>query len=173
LNACAHYARSRNIQFHFYDAAQLIEFDASEFEGFEHCDVLAIDNLDAIVGLTGWESRFYQVINRCREGDFRLIYSLSGKPEMLETVLPDLRSRLQWGLMLHMPDSEEAEVGEILSKRARLLGIELSNDVIAYLLTHHSRNLASQMAILQTLDGASLSQRRRVTIPLIKQALSE
>ena len=92
---------------------------------------------------------------------------------MLETVLPDLRSRLQWGLMLHMPDSEEAEVGEILSKRARLLGIELSNDVIAYLLTHHSRNLASQMAILQTLDGASLSQRRRVTIPLIKQALSE
>jgi len=173
LNACAHYARSRNVRFHFYDATQLTEFDASEFEGFEHCDVLAIDNLDAITGLAGWESRFYQVINRCRDGDFRFVYSLSQKPEMLETGLPDLRSRLQWGLMLHMPDSGEVEVGEILGKRARLLGIELSNDVIAYLLTHHSRNLASQMAILQTLDGASLSQRRRVTIPLIKQVLSE
>ena len=173
LNACAHYAYGRNIRFHFYDAAELSDFNASEFEGFEHCDVLAIDNLDAIVGLSAWESRFYQVINRCRDGDFRFIYSLSSKPELLEIALPDLRSRLQWGLMLHMRDSEEAEVGEILAKRARLLGIELSNEVIAYLLTHHSRNLASQMAILQTLDGASLSQRRKVTIPLIKQALSE
>ena len=54
-----------------------------------------------------------------------------------------------------------------------MIGIELGEDVIAYLLTHHVRNLATQMAILRRLDGASLSQQRKITIPLIKQALLE
>lgn len=173
LNASAHYARKLQTRFHFYDAAQLATFDVSDFEGFEQCDVLAIDNLDAIVGILGWESCFYQVINRCRDAEFRFIYSLSRKPEDLNIGLADFRSRLQWGLMLHTPASGEAEVGEILCKRAHLLGIELSNEVISYLLTHHSRNLAAQMTILKTLDNASLSLRRKVTIPLIKQALAE
>ena len=173
LNASAYFARKLQTRFHLYDAAQLATFDVSDFEGFEQCDVLAIDNLDAIVGLPGWESCFYQVINRCREGEFNFIYSLSRKPEDLGIGLADFRSRLQWGLMLHIPASGEAEVGEILCKRAHLLGIELSGDVISYLLTHHSRNLAAQMAILKTLDEVSLSHRRKVTIPLIKQALAE
>jgi DnaA family protein len=54
-----------------------------------------------------------------------------------------------------------------------LIGINLSDEVISYLMTHHARNLATQMEILQHLDRASMSQQRKVTIPLVKQALSE
>jgi DnaA family protein len=54
-----------------------------------------------------------------------------------------------------------------------MLGIELSDEVISYLMTHHARNLSEQIDILQRLDGLSLSQQRRVTIPLVKQALRE
>ena len=75
--------------------------------------------------------------------------------------------------MLQLPSSDDIEIRQILRKRAQLIGIELAEDVISYLMTHHARNLATQMAILQRLDGASLSQQRKVTIPLIKQALQE
>ena len=173
LNASADYARQKSVALQIYDAKQLLQCDANEFEGFSHCDVLAIDNLDAIAGNAEWEACFYQVINRCRDGDCRFVFAMTHRPEDLETVLDDFRSRLQWGLMLQLPSSDDIEIRQILRKRAQLIGIELAEDVISYLMTHHARNLATQMAILRRLDGASLSQQRKVTIPLIKQALLE
>jgi DnaA family protein len=173
LNASADYARQKSVVLQIYDAKQLLQCDANEFEGFSHCDVLAIDNLDAIAGNAEWEACFYQVINRCRDGDYRFVFAMAHRPEDVETTLDDFRSRLQWGLMLQLPSSDDIEIRQILRKRAQLIGIELAEDVISYLMTHHARNLATQMAILQRLDGASLSQQRKITIPLIKQALQE
>ena len=173
LNASADFARKQGVVLHIYDAMQLRQCDANEFEGFSQCDVLAIDNLDAIVGNPQWEACFYQVINRCRDGDYRFVFAMTHKPDDLQTTLDDFRSRLQWGLMLQLPSSDDAEIRQILRRRAQLIGIELAEDVISYLMTHHARNLATQMAILRRLDGASLSQQRKVTIPLIKQALLE
>jgi len=173
LNASADYARNNRVSLQIYDGAQLRHCDPAEFEDFSHCDVLAIDNLDAVAGHPAWEACFYQVINRCRAGEFRLLFSMSEKPEALAIQLDDFRSRLQWGLLLQLPHSGDAEIREILRRRARLLGIDLSDDVISYLLTHHARDLGEQISILQRLDGISLSQQRRVTIPLIKQALRD
>ena len=173
LNACAQYARDRGVTLQLYDAIQLVDFSSNAFDGFDQCEVLAIDNLDAIMNNTDWETCFYRIVNRCRHGEFRLVYSLSQKVEELDLRLEDLRSRLQWGLMLQLCESSDSDLRQIMQLRARLLGIELSSDVISYLLTHHSRDLASQMAILHTLDGASMSEKRKVTIPLIKQALAE
>jgi len=173
LNACAYFARQQQISLQIYDARQLAECDASEFEGFSRCEVLAIDNLDAIVGIGAWEQLFYQAINRCRQGDFRFIFSVSLNPRNLTCNLADFRSRLLWGLLLRLPESNEDDIRNIMHRRAQMLGMELSSEVISYLLTHHSRNLSSQMEILRTLDGVSLMRQRRVTIPLVKQALAE
>jgi len=173
LNASADFARKNGVVLQIYDGAQLCRCEADEFEGFSHCDVLAIDNLDAIAGHTAWEACFYQVINRCRAGEFRLLFALSAKPDALATQLGDFRSRLQWGLLLQLPQSGDEEIRKILHRRAQLLGIDLSAEVISYLMTHHARDLGEQISILRRLDGISLSQQRRVTIPLVKQLLAE
>ena len=95
------------------------------------------------------------------------------KPDGLQTLLDDFRSRLQWGLLLQLPESSDIDIRRILRRRAELLGIDLSAEVVSYLMTHHARNLSEQIDILRRLDGLSLSQQRRVTIPLVKQALRE
>ena len=173
LNASADFARRQGIALQIYDGLQLRQCDAASFEGFDHCEVLAIDNLDALAGDPAWEACFYQVINRCRDGDYRFIFSLTTKPDQLQTRLDDFRSRLQWGLLLQLPRVGDDEIRLILRRRAGLLGIELSDEVVSYLMTHHARSLSEQIDILQHLDGISLSQQRRVTIPLVKQALRE
>ncbi len=173
LNASAEFARNEGVALQIYDGLQLCHCDADAFGEFSHCDVLAIDNLDAIAGHADWEACFYQVMNRCRDGEFRFLFSTTGKPAELRARLADFRSRLQWGLLLQLPQSGDVEIRSILRRRARLLGIDLSDEVISYLMTHHARNLSEQIDILQRLDGLSLSQQRRVTIPLVKQALRE
>ncbi len=173
LNACARFAREHGRKLQLYDAADFAQAEADGVDGLDSGELVAIDNLDAIAGLADWEACCYRVINRCRAGECRLIYTLSRQPAALPLRLEDLRSRLQWGLLLRLPEHDERAVREILARRARLLGFELSDDVLGYLLTHHARDLREQMAILERLDGASLSHQRRVTIPLIKQTLAE
>ena len=171
LNASADFARRHGVRMQIYDGQQLAQCEAADFDGFDSCDVLAVDNLDALAGQGSWETLFYQVINRSRDGEFRLLFSLGAKPESLPFQLADLRSRLQWGLLLQLPSGDDDSVRRILRRRAELLGIALTEDVVSYLMNHHSRDLGEQIGILHRLDGVSLSQKRRITIPLIKQAL--
>lgn len=173
LNASADFARRQGISLQIYDGLQLRHCDAAGFGEFSHCDVLAIDNIDALAGDFAWESCFYQVINRCRDGEHRFVFSTTGRPERMQTRLDDFRSRLQWGLLLQLPQSGDVDIRRILRRRAGMLGIELPDEVVSYLMTHQARNLAEQIDILQRLDGLSLSQQRRITIPLVKQALRE
>lgn len=172
LNACAFYARGHLLSFQLYDAVQLIECEPSQFDEIADGAVLAIDNLDAVCGHRHWEAALYRLINRCRDGHLRLIFSLSQKPQALICDLADFQSRLSWGLLLELPVAQEIEVENIVRQRALLLGIELSNEVRAYLLTHYSRRLSHQLEILRKLDDASLSAKKKITIPLIKQVLN-
>ncbi len=173
VNASADFARSRGVTLQIYDAHQLLQFDVSEIGGLESCEVLVIDNLDAIAGNQGWEAFFYQVVNRCRDGEFRFVYTMSGKPDSIDTHLDDFRSRLQWGLLLHLPSIGDDDLRAILRRRARLLGFDLPDDVISYLMRRYARDLPAQMEILRRLDGESLSRQRKITIPLVRSVLRE
>ncbi len=173
VNASADFARSLGVTLQIYDARQLSQYDASEIGALESCEVLAIDNLDAIAGNSGWEAFFYQVVNRCRDSELRFVYTMTGKPDSLETHLDDFRSRLQWGLLLQLPSIGDDDLRTILRRRARLLGFDLPDEVISYLMRRYARDLSAQMEILRRLDGESLSRQRKITIPLVKNVLGE
>ena len=173
LNACAHYAREQSVIIQLYEGSQLLDYDPDQLGDVEPSAVLAIDNLDAICGHRDWEEKFYQVINQCRDQGARLLFTLSSRPQDLICKLADFQSRLSWGLLLELPQVDESGVRLIVDHRARLLGIELSKEVLSYLLTHYSRRLADQMSILQLLDKASLRTQKKITIPLIKQVLKD
>ena len=58
-----------------------------------------------------------------------------------------------------------------LRLRAHARGIELTDDVLAFILHRASRDMAELFEYLQRLDTISLAEKRRVTIPFIKEAL--
>ena len=172
LNASAFYARERGSGFQLYDGLQLVDCDPAQFDGIIDDSILAIDNMDAVCGCRSWEMALYRLINQSREQNAGLIFSLSTSPQNLTCALADFQSRLSWGLLLELPMAQELDVENILRLRAQLLGIDLSDDVCAYLLSHYSRQLGHQMEILRKLDKVSLSTKRKITIPFIKQVLS-
>ncbi len=173
INACAHYARQQGISFQLYDGKELALYDADNFDNLETCVVLAVDNLDALCGFQDWEEKFYRIINSSKIERLKLIFTLSENPSFLKCRLADFQSRLSWGLLLQLPATGETDIGKVIRLRAGLLGIDLSKEVIAYLLVHYSRQLSAQIEILRTLDRASLSAQKKITIPLIKQALAD
>ena len=74
---------------------------------------------------------------------------------------------------MQLPLVVDTDVGQVLRFRAELLGIDLSKEVVTYLLTHYSRQLSAQMEILRLLDKMSLSAKKRITVPFIKETLSD
>jgi DnaA family protein len=172
VNACAHFARQQSTSFQIYDGAVLSQCDPVIFDNIANCRVLAVDNLDALCGNRAWEERFYQIINLCKNGELNLIFTTSDNPLQLACELADFKSRLAWALLLQLPAIEETGLGDIIQFRAGLLGIDLSKEVIAYLLTHYSRRLSEQIRILRILDAASLIAKKKISVPLIKEALA-
>jgi len=172
LNACALFARKQSINFQLYDGSQLAVCDPTLFDEFDSNTLLIVDNLDALCGQRNWEAFFYGYINRCRDLDHRLIFSLSKKPLDLSCELPDFQSRLSWGLLLELKIPGDDDIKNIIESRARLLGLSLSREVLTYLLRHYSRRLSDQIELLRKLDSESLTAQKKVTIPLIKQVLN-
>ena len=171
LNACAHYARHCQLPFHLFDAAQLMEADAQNFSDFPAGSVLGVDNLDLLSGNRDWEEQFYQLINRVKGGELRFVFTLSRNPRDIGFRLADLKSRLMWGLLIALQSPDDELLAEVLSKRSKLLGLDIGRDALKYLLNHFSRRLSDQMQLLYQLDHAALSRQRKITIPFIRETL--
>jgi DnaA family protein len=70
---------------------------------------------------------------------------------------------------LHAPS--DAEKAAYLRAEAARRGLRLPEEVLAYLLTHLPRDLASLNAVLEALDRYSLASQRPLTLPLVREAL--
>jgi DnaA-homolog protein len=60
-----------------------------------------------------------------------------------------------------------------LRREADRRGLFLSDDVMNYLLTHFERDLKSLVAMLDRLDHFALTEKRAVTVPLIRHMLAQ
>jgi DnaA-homolog protein len=85
----------------------------------------------------------------------------------------DLRTRLAWGHVFALQALAEGETRAALRREADRRGILLSDEVMDYLLTRFERDLKHLMNLLDRLDEFALSERRAVTVPLLKKMLAE
>ena len=85
----------------------------------------------------------------------------------------DLRTRLGWGHVFAVQPLSEAETRAALRREADRRALFFSDDVMDYLLTRFARDLKHLMALLDRLDEFSLSTKRAITVPLLKQMLAE
>jgi DnaA family protein len=85
------------------------------------------------------------------------------------TIRRDLASRLGQGLVFQLIPLSDAEKSEALRAHAHSRGFALREEVIAYLLRHSRRDLASLMEFLDALDQFSLETGREITLPLLRE----
>jgi DnaA-homolog protein len=81
---------------------------------------------------------------------------------------PELSSRLGSGLVFQLHPLSEAEKAEALHAHAHARGFRLRDEVVAYLLRHARRDMASLISFLDALDKYSLETGREITLPLLR-----
>lgn len=83
----------------------------------------------------------------------------------------DLKSRLAWGLVYQVHTLTDADKATYLRDEATRRGLKIADEIVNYLLTHVRRDLPTLVAILAHLDEYSLSHKRPLTLPLVREAL--
>ena len=140
-------------------------------DGLEENTLVCIDDIDRIAGDAEWERALFHLFNRLRERSHRLVVGNRLSPQHFAIQLPDLISRLRWGLTLELKELGDADKIAALQLKARLHGLDLPLEVGQFLLSHYPRDLPSLWKMLETLDYASLSEQRKLTIPFLKSRL--
>lgn len=81
----------------------------------------------------------------------------------------DLASRLGSGLVFQLQPLSDGEKADALRAHAQTRGFGLRDDVVAYLLRHSRRDMASLVGMLDALDKYSLETGREITLPLLRE----
>lgn len=172
LNALCHSAREAGLAAFYIALKRLPEEAAASLEGLQVLDLVCVDDLDSVAGNPAWENALFRCFNEVRAAHGRLLVSSRKRLSSLDFILPDLASRLAWGVRqnLQLPDDEGKM--EILDQRARTLRIELPGDVRAYLLKHSRRDMASLLSALERLKDAAFASKRKITVPLAREILN-
>lgn len=173
LNAVCHAARERDMAAFYIALKRLPEEAAAGLEGLQVLDVVCVDDIDRVVGNPAWERALFRCFNEVRAAQGRLLVASRLPLASLEFGLPDLASRLAWGLRLNLQIPEDAGKLEILRQRAHSLHIELPEDVQAYLLRHGRRDMASLLDVVEKLKDAAFTLKRKITVPLAREVLQE
>ena len=92
--------------------------------------------------------------------------------QSLPLQLPDLLSRLSWGVSFRVVTLNDIERCKALILRAEQRGLVMSVDVAKFLLNHLQRDLPALIKCLDKLDELSLQQQRKLTIPFVKSTLN-
>lgn len=112
----------------------------------------------------------FAAFNSVREaGGFWLAAGTSAPADL--PLMPELQTRLGWGLVFQLQGLDDAEKRAALAQHAETLGFRLDPQVADYLLSHTARDMQSLLRVLEALDRFSLETRRPITLQLLRQLL--
>ncbi len=172
LQAACQQADALGLQAGYIPLLLAHSFSTTIFEGLAQFDLVCLDDLEQIAGLPDWEQALFNLFNCLRDNKAQLLVTANCSPTALQVALPDLASRLSWGLSYRLHSLSEDETIEALLQSAAERGLKLPTEAAHYLLKHCPRDMGSLLEILDQLDQASLAAQRRLTIPFVRSQLA-
>ncbi len=168
--ACRFGAQSRQAV-SYLPLAQIDSFTPDILLGFEGMDMVCVDDIQMIAGKSLWEQALFHLYNRLRDGGARMMVSGDRAHTELPLSLPDLVSRLGWGLGYRLQPLGDADKIQVLIGNAKGRGMVLPVETARYILEHTARDMGSLIATLEKLDLVSLAAGRKLTIPFVRTFL--
>ena len=171
LQASCHQATAQGRSVAYVSLRDAAGLSPALLEGWEQFDLVCVDDVDVIAGDPDWEEALFHLYNRMRESGSTLIVSAAAAPAQLRIGLPDLLSRLGWGVVYQLKALDDTQRMQALQLRARQKGCEMPDETASYLLRRLPRDMPALFDLLDQLDEASLAAQRKLTVPFVKSVL--
>jgi DnaA-homolog protein len=130
--------------------------------------LLVLDDVQALCADA--QIALFRAFNAARFLGLAMLIAGSAPPLRLE-LREDLRTRIGQTLIYEIQSLSDDEKAAALRRHAIERGMLMDPGVVHYLLRHGRRDLPSLMAMLNSLDRASLEQKRPPTLPLLRELM--
>ena len=167
---CNEYSKNKKSAL-FLPLKEVVRYGVDIIESIENMDLVCIDGLEIIRNKKEWEIGLFNLINNSLQTNCRLIFTSSSENIKAAFSLPDLDSRMKKFNSYEIFPISDNHLLEALKNIANLSSINLGDREAQYLITYTKRNMSDLVKILESLDQLSMENKRRITIPLIKELL--
>lgn len=173
LQAACNTANEMGRSAFYLPLAELLDYPAeSVLEGMKQVDLLCIDDVHLVQQQADWQEALFHLYNLRLAKQLPIFFAANAPVRLLEFSLPDLQSRLAACLAFALPAMSDDEKVLFLQDAADKRGMQLAENCASYIVQHYGRGVEEIVQILQRLDQASLIEKRKITIPFIKESLS-
>lgn len=127
-----------------------------------------VDELDP-----GWALQLLALQNAVRNAPgSHLVCGGKAPAHQLEQLPEVVRSRLGWGVSYAISPLSETARFEELSRQAKNRGFELTTEMQHWMSVSLPRDMRTLTRVLEEVDRLALVKQRRVTLPLLREAVS-
>ncbi|HUN27977.1 MAG TPA: DnaA regulatory inactivator Hda [Steroidobacteraceae bacterium] len=155
----------------YFPLRRLSPLGAAALEGLTELGCICVDDVEAVAGDPEWERALFGLVRELDERGGRLLAASTSPPALIAWSLADLGSRCAASTIFQLKGLDEREQRRALELRAQLRGLELPEETVRWLQRRFPRDMRTLYELLDTLDEASLVERRRLTVPFIRSVL--
>ncbi len=148
----------------------LVENNAEEV--FALNNTLVLDGLDPWLGDRKAETTLFHLYNLLKEENKTMMITMRMSPASADFIIADLASRFRAApsVIIHPPD--DMLLASVLIKLFSDRQLNVSNDVISYLLPRIERSFAAARSLVESADSLALSEKRAISVPLMRKVLA-
>ena len=145
---------------------------ADSLNGLDQTDLVCIDDIDVKIASVDWQKALANLLIKSQTSGNVVVFS--GQDSFLNwpVQLTELNSALVSVLTLQIPALSKGEsLVDALQRHAQKRGFELPLEVGNFLVKKFSAEISELMAVLHLLEQATLAEKRRLTLPFVKDYL--
>lgn len=174
LQAACHQVVKQGGMSVYLPLSELLNYPPSSvLEGIEDTDLIAIDELHLLVGHSEWQLALFNLYNYRFDYKLSLLFAADKPAALLPLELADLQSRLTACTAFQLQALSDEEKLQMLVELSEQRGMVMNEQCAVYILQHYGRSNSDLIAILDVLAEATLLEKRKITVPFIKQQLLE
>tara|TARA_Y100001960_G_C14781621_1_gene887264 strand:- start:3813 stop:4478 length:666 start_codon:yes stop_codon:yes gene_type:complete len=159
---CQQYTNSNEVEFLALDDIAQLQMPTAEIK------YLFIDNINSLT--QEQQELLFHWYNHLKDKGGKMVLVLEKTLDELVT-LKDLKSRLLTlqQAVIESPNDKDLEI--FISKQAFDRQVEINADVLSYMILRIERNFAKVEALIEKIDDESLREKRKITVPFVKEFL--
>ena len=132
---------------------------------------LIIEDVDGSVARAEIQEKLFHLYNWQKENGAYLLLTAQQHPKNWSMTLLDLSSRMSASMAIEIGSPDDDLLAAIMVKQFLDRQINISQEVVHYLLPRIERSFEAVRHMVAQIDTLSLTQKRKITIPLIRSLL--
>lgn len=134
-----------------------------------HCVI--IEDVEKYIDTPEAQESLFHLYNWQKENNGFLLLTSLEHPKHWPLTLPDLKSRMLASMAIEISAPDDDLLAAVIVKQFSDRQLVVPKEVMAYLLLRMERSFEAARHMVMKIDQLSLSQKRKITVPLVRDLL--